>query len=85
MTDLKPCPFCGSTDVKIFKAADPGYFAEPESWHYPLPDLSTMVCVMCRCGAGFFEFSTKLANETREKKIKDALANEWNRRTLCQD
>lgn len=76
MSELKPCPFCGSTDVFIVNMKIPDYTSV-----LPLPPQE-VICSNCGMGVVFCyaNKSRKLLTEDEIKELNEKTAKLWNRR-----
>ena len=71
MAELKPCPFCGSTNVKVGdtkKDAVTGGIVFPQR-------IAFVECMECFAAAGFFKVRKVGVKGAREKAVEY-----WNRR-----
>jgi hypothetical protein len=75
MSELKPCPFCGS-EAKLFR--DAGNEVWPQSWN--------VACTKCWCSGKKFIGSSTWAVVKKEDQAAEANAvREWNTRAALPD
>lgn len=72
MTELKPCPFCGSKDVAVLTSLT-GKITT--GVHFDVP-VAVVQCFSCCAAAGF----VKIKGDIDEQAAKEGAIGFWNRR-----
>ena len=72
MTELKPCPFCGSKDVAVLTSLT-GKITT--GVHFDVP-VAVVQCFSCCAAAGF----VKIEGDIDEQAAKEGAIGFWNRR-----
>lgn len=79
MNNLKPCPFCGNTDLKISVELTPDSY---DYWHPDYPhmiktDTMRIVTVSCKCGCSFEteDVGNRKWFEAWNRRVGDEISN----------